>query len=112
SGLLTKPGIGVWSTLPDGQPPLVADLAGDAASATAMIDVVETMDGYDGDATVATYTVTFQGLDPVRTVALCDTLDGRRCVAVNDDGQLASHAVADELIGARVRVGGGSFDLG
>jgi len=112
SGLLTKPGLGVWSARPDGRPPLVADLAGDAASLTGVLDVVEALDGYEGDAVVATYTVTFDGLDPVRTLALCDTADGRRCLAVSDDTGLAAHAVARELIGAGVRVGGGRFEVG
>jgi hypothetical protein len=65
--------------------------------------VVETLDGYDGEATVATYTVTYEGMVPVRTVAVCDTDDGRRCVAVAEDPALAAHAVGTELIGARVR---------
>jgi acetyl-CoA C-acetyltransferase len=111
SGLLTKPGIGVWAARPDGRPPLVADLAKEVESVTEVVEVVETLDGYEGDATVTTYTVTFDGLDPVRTVALCDTVDGRRCVAVSDDAGLAAHAVGNELIGAHARVGGGSFDL-
>ena len=83
SGLLTKPGIGVWSGTPDGRPPLLGDLAVEAESATGVLDVVETLDGYAGEATVVTYTVTFDGMDPVRTVALCDTADGRRCVALS-----------------------------
>jgi acetyl-CoA C-acetyltransferase len=111
SGLLTKPGLGVWSARPDGRPPLVADLAGEAASLTGVVDVVEALDGYDGDAVVATYTVTFDGLDPARTVALCDTVDGRRCLTVSDDRQLAAHAVAHELVGTGVRVGGGTFEV-
>ena len=111
SGLLTKPGLGVWSARPDGRPPLVADLADEVASLTGVIDVVETLDGYDGEAVVATYTVTFDGLDPVRTVALCDTVDGRRCLAVSDDRQVAAHAVVHELVGAGVRVGGGTFEV-
>ena len=73
SGLLTKPGIGVWSARPDGRPPLVADLAAEAESATGIVEVVETLEGYEGEATVVTYTVTFDGMDPVRTVVLCDT---------------------------------------
>lgn len=109
SGLLTKPGIGIWSARPDGRPPVVADLAAEADSATEVVDVVEELDGYRGEATVATYTVTFEGLDPVRTVAVCDTADGRRCVAIDDDAELAEHAVVNELIGARVRVDRGSF---
>jgi acetyl-CoA C-acetyltransferase len=111
SGLLTKPGIGVWSGRSDGQPPLVADLAAEAEAETGVVDVVETLDGYRGDGAVVTYTVAFDGLDPVRTVALCDTTDGRRCVAVSEDKHLAARAVTDELIGARVQVDRGSFDL-
>lgn len=111
SGLLTKPGIGVWSSLPDGLPPLLADLAYEAQAATGSLDAVETLDGYQGVATVATYTVTFDGMDPERTVALCDTADGRRCVAVSEDPDTARHAVSHELVGAKVRVGQGSFDL-
>lgn len=114
SGLLTKPGIGVWSDRPDGRPPLVGDFAGDAASATRVVEpaaMVETLDGYRGEATVATYTVTYDGTEPARTVVLCDTADGRRCVAVSEDRSLAAHGVTNELIGARVQVHDGSFEL-
>jgi acetyl-CoA C-acetyltransferase len=104
SGLLTKPGLGAWSCTPDGRPPLLGDLAGSAGSATGVVDVMETLDGFDGEATVATYTVTFEGMVPDRTVAVCDTDDGRRCVAVAEDPALAAEAVTTELIGARVRL--------
>jgi hypothetical protein len=60
---------------------------------------------------VVTYTVTFDGMDPTRTVALCRTGDGTRCVAMSDDAGLAAHGTVDELVGARVRVAGGRFDL-
>jgi acetyl-CoA C-acetyltransferase len=107
SGLLTKPGIGVWSGRPDDRPVLLADLAGAARARTEVVDVVETLDGYRGGATVATYTATFDGLEPVRTIALCDTADGRRCMALSDDRDLAEWAVTEELIGCPVRVDGG-----
>jgi acetyl-CoA C-acetyltransferase len=111
SGLLTKPGIGAWSTRPDGRPPLVGDLASECQAATGVVDVAETLDSYEGDGTVVTYTVTYDGMDPVRTVVLCDTPDGIRCVAVNDHAELALHATGHELIGERVRVGQGTFSL-
>ncbi|MGH9079534.1 MAG: hypothetical protein ACRDYE_05570 [Acidimicrobiales bacterium] len=104
SGLLTKPGVGVWSGRPDGRPPLLADLAGAARSRTEVVDLVETLEAYRGRATVVTYTVTFDGLEPVRTVALCATEDGRRCVALSDDRDLAGRAVTEELIGCPVLV--------
>jgi acetyl-CoA C-acetyltransferase len=111
SGLLTKPGIGMWTTRPDGMPPLVADLAGEAESATGVVDVIEELDGYDGVASVVTYTVTYEDLDPVRTIAVGDTDDGRRCVSISEDVGLARYAVENDLIGLPVRVTHGSFDL-
>ena len=111
SGLLTKPGIGAWSARPDGRPPLVADLAAEAEAATGVVDVVETLEGYRGEATVVTYTVTYDGMDPVRTVALCQTAGGVRCVAISEDADLAAYAVATELIGTPARVAGGRLDL-
>jgi acetyl-CoA C-acetyltransferase len=109
SGLLTKPGLGVWSARPDGRPPLLSDLAYEVASATEVVEAVETLDGYDGPATVATYTVTYDGMDPVRIVAVCDTDDGRRCVALGEDPELAASACAEELVGSRVLIRSGAF---
>jgi acetyl-CoA C-acetyltransferase len=111
SGLLTKPGIGIWSAVPDGHPPLVADLASDVAAETSTVDVVETLDGYRGPGTVATYTVTYEGQEPVRTVVLCDLPDGRRSVAISESTDTATAAVASELIGGAVHLEGGDFTL-
>ncbi len=111
SGLLTKPGIGVWSAQSDGLPPLLADLAREAEAATGVVDTVETLDGYAGAGTVATYTVTYDGFDPVRTLMLCDTDDGRRCLAVSEDPELARDSVGSELVGAVGRVEAGSCRL-
>ncbi len=112
SGLLTKPGLGVWADRPDGQVPLVGDLALEVAAVTPALAteaVVEAIDGYRGGATVVTYTVTYDGMEPVRAVALCDTDDGRRCVAVSDERSLAGQATTDELVATRIHVEDGSF---
>lgn len=102
SGLLTKPGLALWSTQPDGGPPYLADLGPVARDRTEVAEVVATLEGYRGPATVVTYTVTYDGLDPAGVVALCDTADGRRCVALSDDRGLAGRAVTEELAGAPV----------
>ena len=109
SGLLTKPGLGIWSSQPDGRPPLLADLAYEAESVTGVVDAVASLDGYDGLGTVATYTVTYEGMDPARVVAVCDTDDGRRCVSFSDNATLAASVCTEEFIGARVRIGSGTF---
>ena len=111
SGLLTKPGLGVWSARPDGRPPLLSDLSYEVASVTGVVAAVETLEGYSGAATVATSTVTYDGLDPVHTVAVCDTADGRRCVALSDDPDVAAAACGRELVGTAVDIGAGALRL-
>ena len=45
-------------------------------------------------------------------MAICGTVDGTRCVAMSDEAALAAQGTLEELVGARVRVAGGRFDLG
>jgi hypothetical protein len=80
-------------------------------AATGVVEVVETLEGYEGPATVATYTVTYDGLEPIGTVALCDIPDGRRAVLMSAEADLAQHALGTELIGAKVMARSGSFHL-
>jgi acetyl-CoA C-acetyltransferase len=114
-GLLTKPGLAVWSARPDGRPPLIDDLADAAARATPTVTV---LDSHDGPATVASYTVTFDGTTPVRVAVVADVAAGNggpaRCVAVSDDPDLAveltaASGAADRFIGSTVGVRGLAF---
>jgi acetyl-CoA C-acetyltransferase len=89
----------------------LADLAPAAAAATGVVDVADQLDGYAGEATVVTYTVTYEGADPVRAVAVCDTPEGPRCVAFTDDPAVAAHGLIHELCGTRVVVANGTFAL-
>jgi acetyl-CoA C-acetyltransferase len=111
SGLLTKPGIGIWSTQPGDRPPLIADLADEAAAATETVDVHGTLEEYAGTASVVSYTVTFDAGEPSRTVVIGETPSGTRCVAFSDDADLGRHAVSHELGGATVQVRAGAFAL-
>jgi acetyl-CoA C-acetyltransferase len=111
SGLLTKPGIGIWSTEPGDRPPLIADLADQAAATTETVDVHETLEEYAGTASVVSYTVTFDAGEPSRTVVIGETPSGTRCVAFSDDADLCRHAVSRELGGATVLVRSGTFAL-
>ena len=101
SGFLTKPGLMIWATAPDGRPPLVADLGEQAAAVTGRRDVAE---GHRGPVTVAAYTVTYDGDRPGRVVVIGDTDDGRRAVTAIDDADLAERAVTDGLVGAALTV--------
>jgi hypothetical protein len=53
--------------------------------------------------------VTYDGMEPARVVAVCDTADGRRCVSISEDVGLAARACEEELVGAPVAIGSGTF---
>ena len=106
SGLLNKPGLAVYSTSPGEL--LLDDLAEANERAAAMKEVVG---GYEGPATVVTYTVHYDGMDPVRCTAVLDIPDGTRCVASSDDAAVAANATREELIGTTVEVKGNAFTV-
>jgi acetyl-CoA C-acetyltransferase len=106
SGLLTKPGLSAWSTAPPEEAPLVADLRDRAAAAT---ETVESVAGYEGAATIATYTVEYEGMTATKVDVIADTPDGTRCVAVSDDAELAAKATRESIIGAPIQVNGTTF---
>ena len=103
SGLLTKPGLTVWSTEPPAEPVLVADLAERAAEATGVAPLDEEP---SGAGEVATYTVIPGEGGPARVVAIVDLRSGARAVAALDDPDVAADATAADLIGASVHVDG------
>ena len=105
SGLLTKPGLALWSTQVPAVP-LVGDLADDARAATATL---ESVPDYVGAATVAASTVTYDGETPERVIVIGDTPDGRRCVAIADDADLAARATTERLTGLAIDVNAGTF---
>ncbi len=107
SGLLTKPGLSVWSTAPFANGPLIADLAKEAGAATPLVESVE---NYSGLATIATYTVQYDEQDPATVSVIADTPDGTRCVAVAADAELAARGVREDLIGQPIRVNGTTFE--
>ncbi|MEX0666358.1 MAG: hypothetical protein WD598_16510 [Acidimicrobiia bacterium] len=107
SGLLTKPGLSAWSTSPRGDGPVVADLASEAKAQTATIDSIT---NYQGPATIATYTVMYDGDEPTSVVAIADDPDGHRCVAIAEDAELAEQGTKEELIGIPIRVNSTTFE--
>jgi len=106
SGLLTKPGLAVWSTEPPADGPLVADLEAESRAAT---DEVDSIAGYTGPASIATYTVTDGDAGPEEVAMIGDTPDGARCVAVASDPDLAARGIVDDLIGMQIDVRGTEF---
>ena len=101
SGLLTKPGLTVWSTEPPAAGLLTADLVDEAKAATAEAPLDEDP---DGKGTVATYTVVYDDMDPSGVRAIVDLTSGRRAVAALNDADIAASAVRQDLIGTPVTV--------
>ena len=113
SGMLSKPGLAVWSASPPAADPgvLVADLAGSPAVATPTRPVVPA-EATGGPATVASFTVTYGGADPfqpVRTAIVADLPDGTRTAATCEDAGIAHAAVSEGLIGQTVHIAGTTF---
>ena len=117
SGMLSKPGLAVWSADPPEGPggrALQADLAAEATAATEVVPVLEAGPGAPTAATVASFTVTFggaDGLEPVRTAIVADLPDGVRTAATCEDAHTARLAVAEGLIGRAVEVKDTTFSL-
>jgi acetyl-CoA C-acetyltransferase len=106
SGMLTKPGLAVWSSEPDGQPPLVDDLA---AAATGATETVHVASGHDGPATMAAYTVTYDGMEPKELIAVLDIDDASRVIAKSGDTGLMARAMSEELVGTTFAVAGNTL---
>ncbi len=103
SGLLTKPGLAVWSTKPPDGPPMIAGMASEVNSTT---DEMPLNEEANGTGTVVTYTSVAHRGEPVRVAAIVDLDSGARAVAAVNDASLAASVMAQEFIGTRVRVRG------
>jgi len=110
SGLLTKPGLTVWSAHPPERDALVLDLVDTAREATAVVDVTSSS---SGAATVATYTVTYEpgeaSDEPAKAFVVADLPDGRRWIGTSRSADLLAAGVGasgGELIGTTVVIDG------
>ena len=107
SGMLSKPGLAVWSATPPDDEGLVADLAAEADAATETRPVLEVPPTDPTRGTVASYTVTYGGpdrLEPERTVIVADLPDGARTAATCEDAPTARAALAEGLVGRTVEL--------
>ena len=114
SGMLSKPGLAVWSASPPERAPWVADLAEQAVAATEVQPVADTAPDRDTTATVVSFTVTYGGaggLEPERTAVVADLPDGVRTAATCEDADTARLALAEGLAGRTVEVKDTTFRL-
>jgi acetyl-CoA C-acetyltransferase len=113
SGMLSKPGLAVWSASPPAidQGPLLADMAGSPAVATPTREAA-TVDTPGGQGLVASFTVTYGGVEgaqPIRTAIVADLPDGTRTAATCEDATIARAALSTGLIGQTVHIAGTTF---
>jgi hypothetical protein len=115
SGMLSKPGLAVWSSAP---PPaaggaLCEDMAADAVAATAQHPIAAPGHA-GGPATVVSFTVTYGADDPLRparTAIVADLANGDRTAATCEDEAFARHALAESPIGQIVHLEDTTFAL-
>jgi acetyl-CoA C-acetyltransferase len=115
SGMLSKPGLAVWSCTPPPRShgPLLADLAPEAMAETAVLPFAAAH-STGGPATVASFTVTYAPEDPMRplrSAIVADLANGERTAATCEDEVTARLAISEGLIGRRVHIKSTTFEL-
>jgi acetyl-CoA C-acetyltransferase len=104
SGMLTKQGVSLWLARPPAERFRFVDVTREVARE---MKTVEVIDAYEGPATIAAYTVIYDGDAPVRAVMICDLPDARRTLGATADRRLAAVMTEQEFCGRSVRIGAG-----
>ncbi len=104
SGMLTKQGVTLWSTKPPEAACRFIDVTRDVHAETRRLELVA---DYEGEASVASYTVVYAADVPSRGIFVCDLPDGRRTLAETHDPQLAAAMTTEEFCGRTVRIAPG-----
>ena len=107
SGMLTKQGLSLWSTLAG--PDFAAEDVGEQAQR--QTGTVEVEAGFSGTARIEGYTVLYDRSGPTHTVLLARTGAGRRAVVAATGAALADAAVSRELTGLEVEIAPGEARL-
>ena len=106
SGLLTKQACGLWSTEAPENGWAFADVTEEVRAETPLCELVA---DYEGEGTVAGYTVLYQGMDPWRAIAVFDLPGGQRTVCYSEDAAIKENMMATECCGHSYRLQGGQF---
>ena len=101
SGILTKQAFALWSTEPPSGGFVNRDVTGEVAEAAAEVPVVE---DYTGGGRVVGCTVLHARGEAPRAVALIDTSDGPRTLAVSDDDKTIASMEREEWVGRSVQI--------
>lgn len=108
SGMLTKQAYGLWSAVKPQRPFAFLDVTEQVRAHSPAKTV---LDSYTGPATIAGYTVLYQGDAPARGIAITDTPAGERVVACSEEAATLQRLLGDEWCGSVIRVDGNRFTL-
>ncbi|MFK7976922.1 MAG: hypothetical protein AB8C02_12345, partial [Halioglobus sp.] len=106
SGMLTKQACAIWSASAGHCEWGCADVTREVAAASPVCELVA---DYDGQGTVAGYTVLYQGEEPWRAVAVFDIPDDRRTVAYSEDPKMIEQMLSKECCKQAFNVADGKF---
>jgi len=101
SGMLTKQGVSLWSTLPGDAGFAYRDVSEEVGREVAVVPVAPSGRGI---ARVAGYTVIHGASGPERGVAYCDLPDGSRALAETRDPDWLTGLEREELVGREVEL--------
>ena len=108
SGILTKQAFGVWSSAPPRAGFRHQDVTRDVAGLSPVRDV---LDGYEGGAKIAGYTVLHEGDAPPRSIVIADTENGHRSIVSSNDSQIVSTLSNAEGCGRKICIDRTQFYL-
>jgi acetyl-CoA C-acetyltransferase len=106
SGMMTKQGYGLWSTQKPLHPFAFIDVTEKVQADSRSLEVLQQ---YEGSATIAGYTVLFQGDAPSRAIIIANTPDARRVIAYSEDAEIMHAMMQEEWCGRTVDVAGQCF---
>ena len=101
SGILTKQAFALWSSEPPRDGFVCRDVTAEAAAAAGEVRVVE---DFTGGGRIAGYTVLHARGEAPRAVALIDTDDGARALAVSEAEETIAGMQREEWVGRQVQV--------
>ncbi len=109
SGMLTKQGVGIWSTSPNDGGFQFADVSSDVAEDCQLCELVG---DYQGTATVVGYTVLYSAETPTRGIAIADLPNGNRTVVFSENADTMATMLAGEFCGREIEIDGSTFSVG
>ena len=106
SGMLTKQACALWSAAPNPGGWICKDVTGQVREASVIRELVA---DYQGEGSVAGYTVLYQGSEPWRAVAIFDLPGERRTVAYSEEPGLLQSMQEREFCGEVFTLAEGRF---